>query len=177
MCTVKALKWYINCIHLPFLSFCNLISYLGKYLGLSWHLQPWITNELWFKRRDRTCLTKKFFMKTNMQRNFYLFIKLRIKKCTWKTNIWTSPDISILDPLMNYGLKDVIGHAWPKNTSWKLICKEISFCLLHLELQNVPEKKYLGVPWHLQPRSTNELWFKRRGRTCLTKKFFMKTNM
>ena len=96
---------------------------------------------------------------------------------TWKTNNWGSPDTCNLDPLINYGLKDMIGYAWPKKkTSWKLICKEISFCSLNLELQSVPEKKYLGLPLHLQPWSTNELWFERRGRTCLTKKYFMKIN-
>ena len=78
---------------------------------------------------DRTCLTKKYYKKTNVQRIFYLFTKLKITNCTWKLNIWGSLGTCNLDPLMNYGLKDVIGHASPKNASWKLICIEISFCL------------------------------------------------
>jgi len=48
---------------------------------------------------------KKYFMKTNVERNFFWFIKREITNCTWKLNISGSPGTYNLDPLMNYGLK------------------------------------------------------------------------
>ena len=149
-----------------------------KWLGLSWHLQPWFANLNILKDVMGHALTKKYFMKTNTQRNFFLFIKIKITNCTWKPNIFGSPDTYNLDLLLNYDLKDVIEHAWPKNTSWKLICKEIPICSWNLKLQIIHKNHKSGAL--LTPTTLihlNVIWFKSVRVHGWPKNYFMKTNM